>query len=225
MTPYKQQQVLEWAPASMPDPFPHISHTREQGRWSQRNSCLESIGTRFRQWGNQWHLQGKEQRYRQPCSLLLLTKQEDAPYNWLDGKCTEKRYSKLHAALQTSQNIRTGMYGKLADRTRETKWNEKLIQQGHQTLSQCTHIVISIPDSKKIQFLKIQHKNQISRGETYKKCKRALPRKIIKILLTEIRVSTSWRDIPCSWIRRVTISNQNPSSFLMIIDKLILKFR
>lgn len=143
----------------------------------------------------------------------------------LDGKCTEKRYSKLHAALQTSQNIRTGMYGKLADRTRETKWNKKLIQPGHQTLSQCTHIVISIPDSKKIQFLKIQHKNQISRGETYKRCKRALPRKIIKTLLREIRVSTSWRDIPCSWIRRVTISNQNSSSFLMRIDKLILKFK
>ena len=95
MTPYKQQQVLEWVLASMPDPFSHISHTREQRRWNQRNSCLESTGTRFRQLGNQWHLQGKEQRFHcQPCSLILLTRQEDAPYNWdwmenVQGKGTQ----------------------------------------------------------------------------------------------------------------------------------------
>ena len=45
----------------------------------------------------------------------------------LDGKCTGKRYSKLHAALKTSPDIRTRMNGKLADRTREPKGNEKLI--------------------------------------------------------------------------------------------------
>lgn len=150
ITPYMQYQVGGWAVASTPEPFPHIPHTREQGRWTQRSSCWcknQAVGNPMA-----FPVRGTE--------AAVLDVQSSLAHRWetlpgwttrMDVKPREKSCSNsscmllpqapaLHKA-PVMRTARSWLTGQLADRAREPERISKWIQDtlGHQILSQYTN--------------------------------------------------------------------------------------